>query len=63
MLVWNHSTTHKAQPSAQPRQKPRKDATRKLAPAKPGTKAYMASNTSECETQADHPKELHICAY
>ena len=65
-FVWNTmhlSTSHEAQPSAQPRQKLGKDAASKSVMANPGTKACVASNASECETQADHPKQSHVCAY
>ena len=66
MLMWNpmhRSAPHKAQPSAQPQQKPGKDATGRPFMAKPRMKACVVLNTGKCITHADHPKELHICTY
>ena len=57
-LVWNSmhcSTSHKAQPSVQPWQKPGTDVM-----AKPGTKACAAFTNGKCVTQADHTKDLHL---
>ena len=56
-------TRHKAQPIAQPQQRPEKDVTGRMAMANPGTKACAAFNIGKCTMQADHPKELHIYTY